>query len=85
MRDIVVLETLEDIDKDKDGRVSLEEYIGKSSEMLGGLKNHTFSHVVSFFLSTSIKINQIGQMRVVSILPINLFLHCCVHSWRPRQ
>lgn len=28
MRDIVVLETLEDIDKDKDGRVSLEEYIG---------------------------------------------------------
>ncbi|XP_050362663.1 calumenin-B [Nymphalis io] len=28
MRDIVVLETLEDIDKDKDGKVSLEEYIG---------------------------------------------------------
>ncbi|CAI9740976.1 calumenin-B-like isoform X1 [Octopus vulgaris] len=27
MRDIVVLETLEDIDKDKDGKVSLEEYI----------------------------------------------------------
>ncbi|GBP79596.1 Calumenin [Eumeta japonica] len=28
MRDIVVLETLEDIDTDKDGKVSLEEYIG---------------------------------------------------------
>ncbi|XP_038213416.1 calumenin-B [Zerene cesonia] len=28
MRDVVVLETLEDIDKDKDGKVSLEEYIG---------------------------------------------------------
>lgn len=28
MRDIVVLETLEDIDKDKDGKVSLREYIG---------------------------------------------------------
>ncbi|XP_049888194.1 calumenin-B [Pectinophora gossypiella] len=28
MRDIVVLETLEDIDKDKDGKVSMEEYIG---------------------------------------------------------
>lgn len=28
MRDIVVLETLEDIDKDKDGKVSLKEYIG---------------------------------------------------------
>lgn len=28
MRDIVVLETLEDIDKDHDGKVSLKEYIG---------------------------------------------------------
>lgn len=28
MRDIVVLETMEDIDKDKDGKVSLQEYIG---------------------------------------------------------
>ncbi|PSN37652.1 Calumenin [Blattella germanica] len=28
MRDIVVLETMEDIDKDKDGRISLNEYIG---------------------------------------------------------
>lgn len=29
MREVVVLETMEDIDKDKDGRVSLQEYIGK--------------------------------------------------------
>ncbi|KAJ8922482.1 hypothetical protein NQ315_007510 [Exocentrus adspersus] len=28
MRDIVVLETMEDIDKDNDGKVSLLEYIG---------------------------------------------------------
>uniref|UniRef100_A0A1W7R9T7 Reticulocalbin-3 n=1 Tax=Hadrurus spadix TaxID=141984 RepID=A0A1W7R9T7_9SCOR len=28
MHDIVILETLEDIDKDKDGKISLEEYIG---------------------------------------------------------
>ncbi|CAH0560420.1 unnamed protein product [Brassicogethes aeneus] len=28
MRDVVVLETMEDIDKDKDGKVSLKEYIG---------------------------------------------------------
>ena len=30
MRDIVVLETMEDIDKDKDGKISLDEYIGKT-------------------------------------------------------
>lgn len=29
MKDIVVDETMEDIDKDKDGFISLEEYIGK--------------------------------------------------------
>jgi hypothetical protein len=28
MKDIVVLETMEDIDKDKDGKISLEEYVG---------------------------------------------------------
>lgn len=28
MRDVVVLETMEDIDKNKDGQISLEEYIG---------------------------------------------------------
>lgn len=28
MREVVVLETIEDIDKDKDGKVSLNEYIG---------------------------------------------------------
>lgn len=28
MRDLVVSETLEDIDKDNDGKVSVEEYIG---------------------------------------------------------
>lgn len=33
MRDIVVTETLEDIDKDKDGLISLQEYIG---DMYGG-------------------------------------------------
>lgn len=29
MRPIVVLETMEDIDKDKDGKISLAEYIGE--------------------------------------------------------
>ena len=29
MRDTVVMETLDDIDKDKDGFISLEEYIGR--------------------------------------------------------
>ena len=28
MRDIIVIETIEDIDKDKDGKISLDEYIG---------------------------------------------------------
>lgn len=31
MRDVVVLETMEDIDKNKDGKISLKEYIGESS------------------------------------------------------
>jgi Ca2+-binding EF-hand superfamily protein len=29
MKDVVVEETMEDIDKDKDGYISLEEYLGK--------------------------------------------------------
>jgi len=29
MKDIVVIETIEDIDKDGDGKISLEEYISK--------------------------------------------------------
>ena len=29
MRDIVITETMEDIDKDNDGKISLQEYIGK--------------------------------------------------------
>lgn len=29
MRDIMVEETMEDIDKDKDGKISLDEYIGE--------------------------------------------------------
>lgn len=28
MKDIIVIETIEDIDKDKDGKISIEEYIG---------------------------------------------------------
>ena len=29
MKDVIVLETMEDIDKDQDGKISLAEYIGK--------------------------------------------------------
>ncbi|XP_067132074.1 calumenin-A-like [Centruroides vittatus] len=36
MHDVVLTETLEDIDKDKDGKISLEEYIG---DMFGGAEN----------------------------------------------
>lgn len=28
MKELVILETMEDIDKNKDGRISLEEYVG---------------------------------------------------------
>ena len=28
MKDIVIIETMEDIDKDKDGQISMNEYIG---------------------------------------------------------
>jgi Ca2+-binding EF-hand superfamily protein len=31
MTDVVVIETIEDIDKDGDGKISLEEYIGKNT------------------------------------------------------
>lgn len=31
MKDLVVEETLEDIDKDKDGFITLDEYIGRAS------------------------------------------------------
>ncbi|CAB3378739.1 Hypothetical predicted protein [Cloeon dipterum] len=30
MRELIVIETMEDIDKDKDGKVSIDEYIGKN-------------------------------------------------------
>ena len=36
MKEIVVVETMEDIDKDKNGYISLEEYIG---DMYRGIKN----------------------------------------------
>ena len=39
MKDIVVEETMEDIDKDKDGFVSLEEYIGTWTLFLLSLKH----------------------------------------------
>lgn len=38
MKDIVVLEAVEDIDKDKDGKISLDEYIGISTCVL---QNHS--------------------------------------------
>lgn len=41
MRDIVVVETMEDIDKDKDGKISLEEYIGN-------FVNYLFVILISF-------------------------------------
>lgn len=31
MKDIIVVETIEDIDKDKDGKISIDEYIGMNS------------------------------------------------------
>lgn len=34
MKDVIVLETMEDIDKDEDGKISLAEYIGKQESLL---------------------------------------------------
>lgn len=36
MKDVVVIETMEDIDKNKDGFISLEEYIGDMYRGVGG-------------------------------------------------
>lgn len=39
MKDIVIIETMEDIDKNKDGKISLKEYIG----------NHFFILFIFFY------------------------------------
>lgn len=38
MKDVIVLETMEDIDKDEDGKISLAEYIGKRESVVADLK-----------------------------------------------
>ena len=37
MKAIMVDETMEDIDKDKDGKISLDEYIGESSSVMSAV------------------------------------------------
>jgi Ca2+-binding EF-hand superfamily protein len=48
MKDIMVEETMEDIDKNKDGKISLEEYIGKSINFFASAKFYFISY---FFVS----------------------------------
>ena len=49
MRDVVVLETMEDIDKDKDGKISLEEYIGKCLTFEKCFFFYNIHIIISFF------------------------------------
>lgn len=46
MKDVIVLETMEDIDKDQDGKISLAEYIGK-----GELSLLRWKFFLQFFIS----------------------------------
>lgn len=43
MKSVVVEETMEDIDKDRDGKISLDEYIG---ERLTSLRGHSFARLL---------------------------------------
>lgn len=52
MKDIMVEETLEDIDKDKDGKVSLDEYIGEHFVKMIYWLTYTYNDPVNFKLAT---------------------------------
>ena len=44
MRDIVVTETMEDIDKDGDGKINMDEYIGDMYRDEGGAEGEHGEH-----------------------------------------
>jgi hypothetical protein len=76
MKDIMVEETMEDIDKNKDGKISLEEYIGKSINFFVSAK---FRFISYFFVSW---VKRFGKWNLIlKVLPCSLVNFCMATSF----
>lgn len=57
MREVVIRETLDDLDKNKDGKVNLEEYIGKACHIY----NHKLALLEKFMIYDQVWSTKVGM------------------------